>query len=213
MTRFGWSADLPRRPAPSASALERHAGEHAASLDPVVEQPVASRRRARATVGQDGDAAPLELRGLRVLVLVDHVLVDALGHELPGLRLHPGGDERGQVEAGVAVEHQLVVDDLVGDVGAKLAVGDAVSRDRLAFEREERRDGQVVLVDVRDLGVLQGHGVHLVLGFLPLLSSAAPSACVRGGAQARRAPFDLPRSRVAPGVCPPTGRRRSRYAW
>ena len=33
------------------------------------------------------------------------------------LRLHPGGHERGQVEPGAAVEQQLVLDQLVGDVG------------------------------------------------------------------------------------------------
>jgi hypothetical protein len=42
----------------------------------------------------------LDLRRLRVLVLVDHVLVEALGHQLVGLRFHPGGDERGRVQAG-----------------------------------------------------------------------------------------------------------------
>ncbi len=67
-------------------------------------------------MGQDVDAAPLQLRRLGIFVLVDEVLVGALGHELLGLALHPGRDEGGQVEAGVPVEHELVMDDLVGGI-------------------------------------------------------------------------------------------------
>jgi hypothetical protein len=67
-------------------------------------------------VGENVDATRLERRRLRVLVLVDHVLVQALGHQLLGLRLHPCRHERRHVQPGVAVEHQLVVDDLVRDV-------------------------------------------------------------------------------------------------
>ena len=88
-------------------------------------------------------AAHLELRGLRVLVLVDHVLVEALGHQLLGLRLHPRRHERRQVQARVAVEHQLVVDDLVGDVGRHLAVRQPVPRDLGGLEAEERCDREV----------------------------------------------------------------------
>ena len=36
-----------------------------------------------------------------------------------GERVHPGPDERRQVEAGVAVEHGLVVDDLVRRLGQR----------------------------------------------------------------------------------------------
>jgi hypothetical protein len=68
-------------------------------------------------VGEDRNTAPLELGSLRVLVLVDHVLVDALEHQHPGLRLHPGGDERGKVQPGAAVEQELVVDELIRDIG------------------------------------------------------------------------------------------------
>ena len=141
------------------AALEREAAEHGRLARP-------GRRAAGRLVGvgrvpqpaEDVDAAHLELRGLRVLVLVDHVLVEALGHELLGLRLHPRGDERGQVQARVAVEHQLVVDDLVGDVGRQLALGDLVARDVPALEREQRRDGQVFLLFLLCLRVLQRHG-------------------------------------------------------
>jgi hypothetical protein len=48
-----------------------------------------------------------------VLVHVDVVLVDGVHDELVALWLHPGGDEGRQVEPRVAVQHQLVADDLV----------------------------------------------------------------------------------------------------
>ena len=59
-------------------------------------------------VGQHVHAAPLDLRGLRILVLVDHVLVDRQRHQGEKLRLLPRLAERGQVLPGVAIEHQLV---------------------------------------------------------------------------------------------------------
>ena len=69
---------------------------------------------------QNAHAAHLELCRLRVLVLVNHVLVEALGHEPFGLGLHPRAHERRHVEARVPVEHQLVVDDLVGKIWCHL---------------------------------------------------------------------------------------------
>ena len=89
----------------------------AASLDPVVDVPVASSLVGRVPQpAQHVHAAHLDLSGARVLVLVDHVLVERLGHEPLGLRLHPRGHERGEVQAGVAVEHELVVHELVRGV-------------------------------------------------------------------------------------------------
>ena len=41
---------------------------------------------------------------------------------------HPRGDERGEVEPRVAVEHQLVVDELVRDVGVELTFRQRVTR-------------------------------------------------------------------------------------
>ena len=125
------------------AALEREAAEHRRF----------ARARRRATgrlfgIGrvpeatENVDAAHLERGRLRVLVLVDHVLVQALGHQLLGLRLHPGGDEGGEVHARVAVEHQLVVDDLVGDVGGYLTFTQLVSGDP-PLEGEDRRHCQV----------------------------------------------------------------------
>ncbi len=71
-----------------------------ASLEPVVEQPVAASdlsssswllaspagagrgaSRRMPQVGQDVDATPFQFGGLRVLILVDHVLAEALRHQ------------------------------------------------------------------------------------------------------------------------------------
>ena len=141
----GLVGGLPVRFPPLAPApLERHSREH--------------RRLARAgrraagrlvllrsvpEVGEDVDAARLEGRGLRILVLVDHVLVEALGHQALGLGLHPRRHERGHVQTRVAVEHQLVVDDLIRDLRRQLALGELVPRDPLGLERVERGDQEV----------------------------------------------------------------------
>ena len=97
---------LPGRPARLLpAALQRQAAEHA----PLG---AAGGRRADALrgvrrvpqVGEHPHAARLDLGGLRVLVLVDHVLVERRRVEAVGLLVHPRGDERREVEAGVAVE-------------------------------------------------------------------------------------------------------------
>ena len=101
------------------------------------------RLRRMPEVGEDVHAAHLDLGRLRVLVLVDHVLVEALGHQLLGLRLHPGRHERRDVQARVAVEHQLVVDDLVRDVRGHLAVGQPVPRKLGGLQAEVGCDREV----------------------------------------------------------------------
>ena len=79
-------------------------------------------------VGEHLPAAGFDLRGAGVLVLVDHVLVRRLQRQAVGVIVHPGADEGGQVEAGVAVEHRLVVDDLVGGFRQRFASGQAGAR-------------------------------------------------------------------------------------
>jgi hypothetical protein len=71
---------------------------------------------------QNLDTPHFDRRGLRVLVFVDHVLVETFGHQLLGLRFHPRRHEGGEIHARVAVQHQLVVDDLISDVGRHLAL-------------------------------------------------------------------------------------------
>ena len=80
-------------------------------------------------VGEHGDAAGLDLGGLRVLVLVDHVLVERGGVQPVGLLVHPGGDEGGEVEPGVPVEHDLVQHDLVRRLRQHLPLGQPPLRD------------------------------------------------------------------------------------
>ena len=117
---------------------------------------------------QDVDAAQLQLCGLRVLILVDHVLVEALGHESLGLRFHPRADERRQVEAGVPVQHQIVMNDLVGDVGWQLVGSKRFRGDAFGLNVKEGGGAQFPVRGLRSLGMLQGP------------SGTAPRVDVRG---------------------------------
>ena len=54
---------------------------------------------------EDVHAAHLELGGLRIFVLVDHVLVEALGHQPFRLGPHPRAHEGREVEPRIPVEH------------------------------------------------------------------------------------------------------------
>ena len=82
-------------------------------------------------VGEHVHAAPLDLGRLRVLVLVDHVLVDRQVHQPVDRRFLPRLAERGQVLTGVAVEHELVGNDGEGVVGVPLLGGEAILGRRL----------------------------------------------------------------------------------
>jgi len=66
----------------------------------------------------DVHAPSLDLGGLRILVLVDHVLIRRLGHQRSRRRRHPRRYERRQVQARAAVEQQLVRNQVVRDLGA-----------------------------------------------------------------------------------------------
>src|SRR6185295_11690776 len=89
------------------------------------------------------------------------VLVEALGHQLFGLRFHPGSDECRYVQTGVAVEHQLVVNHLVGDIGRELLLREKMARDLCALEREQRWHGQILSGRNRNLRVLECHALPL----------------------------------------------------
>ena len=52
--------------------------------------------------------------GHGVLILIDEVLRDVLHHELIRLLRHPGVDKGCKVEGWVAVEGQLIADQLIG---------------------------------------------------------------------------------------------------
>ena len=66
-------------------------------------------------------AACFDLGGLGVFILVDHVLVEALVHQLVDLGLRPGLAESRQILPGVTIEHQLVMDHAIGVTGSMLA--------------------------------------------------------------------------------------------
>ncbi len=89
-------------------------------------------------VGEDVHAARLDLRRLRILVLVDHVLVDALVHQLTDLGRDPGRAEGREVLPRVAVEQQLVVDERVGDRRSDALLGHAPLR-QLSDSTDPRR--------------------------------------------------------------------------
>src|SRR5215218_11374492 len=84
-----------------------------ASLEPVVEHPVAEsvlgefHRWLNMLTQRLSSSAVCGYSSLSI------ILVEALGDQPISLRLHPCGHERREVQAGVAVEHELVVDDLV----------------------------------------------------------------------------------------------------
>ena len=110
-------------------------------------------------IGHHVHAPPLDLGGLRVLVPVDHVLVDRQRHERQDLGFLPRLAERGQVLPGVAIEHQLIGHQLERVPGQR------------SLRREPvlgHRPGQIpageyaVLELVTDgLAVVQCHGQHL----------------------------------------------------
>jgi hypothetical protein len=61
-------------------------------------------------VGEHPDAALLDLRGLRILGMVDVVAVQVLGDDPLRFGLHPRRHERRQVAVRDAVEHELLAE-------------------------------------------------------------------------------------------------------
>ena len=82
-------------------------------------------------VREHGDAPVLDLGGLRIFVLVDHVLVDAVIEELMDFRLDPRLAERGEVLARVAVEEELVANRLVDVLRVPLVAGKMFFREHV----------------------------------------------------------------------------------
>ena len=98
-------------------------------------------RRVEQPSGHRHDALVDDL-ALRILVLVDQVLRQRLGGEPVGMRLHPARDERRQVQCGVAVEVELVVDQLPRalcghPLGRKPVFGDLVREGAIGVGRKE----------------------------------------------------------------------------
>ena len=83
-------------------------------------------RPKRATGGRSCSRPALELRRLRILILVDHVLIRRLCHQLGGVGRHPSRHERSQVQAGAAVEQQLVRHEVISHPGPSPLLGKLV---------------------------------------------------------------------------------------
>jgi hypothetical protein len=103
-----------------------------ASEDPWVRAPVVS--PGAEEVGEHADAALLDLRGLRVLGVVDEVAVQVLGDHPLGIGLHPRRHERRQVALRDAVEHELLVDQPHRIDAGHPVLGQPVVRRRLEQE-------------------------------------------------------------------------------
>ena len=82
-------------------------------------------------MGDHVDTPILNLGGNRVLVHVDVVFIDGVHDELVAFGLHPRGDEGCQIETWVAIQHELVVDDLKGGLLGHGALGDGEPRSRV----------------------------------------------------------------------------------
>ena len=128
MMRFGVSVDFPlARWRLRQFHLSARPPSMAASLEPVVEQPMVLAASGEFhKIGEHVDAALFDGRGLRVFILVDHVLVGGLVHDLLDFGFDPGGAEGGEILLRVAVEDELIVDGLVDGLRVLLRFGELV---------------------------------------------------------------------------------------
>ena len=104
-------------------------------------------------------AALFDRGRLRILILVDHVLVGALGHELLHLRLNPGSAKGRKILLRIAVEHKLIVDGLIDRLRILRRLGKLVrlSAGVVGFRFDCAGGGGGKL-----FGVVQGHGGNLL---------------------------------------------------
>ena len=127
--RLGFSVGLPAaRRASCQRRLSASPPSMHASDEPIVDVPMALRARGVPEAGDHRPAARLDRGRLRVLVLVDHVLVGRSRSTAWSRTAHPRADEGREVQARVAVEHRLVVHDLVRRPRIHLGFGDRQAR-------------------------------------------------------------------------------------
>ena len=94
-------------------------------------------------VRQHPDAALLDLRGLRILSVIDEVPVQVLRNHALRLGLHPGRHERREISHRDAVEHQLLADQAHGVPGQhallwELVVGCGLEQEAVSVFARER---------------------------------------------------------------------------
>ena len=113
-------------------------------------------------------AATLKLGRLRIFILIDHILIRRFRHQTGGIRRHPGRDERSQVQAGAAVEQQLVRHHVVrhpcpGAVLGKLVTGQTA---KLLLLHHRGGSRAAAVADLRSAGL--SRGTHVGLPFVRL---------------------------------------------
>ena len=106
-------------------------------------------------IGEHVDAALFDGRGLRVFILVDHVLVGGLVHDAADFGLDPGGAEGGEILPRVAVEDELIVDGLVDGLRVLLVYGELVGLILVVQDFGLELAGRA---GFEFFGVVQGHG-------------------------------------------------------
>ena len=82
-------------------------------------------------VGQHANTARFDFRHLRIFVAVHHIFVETFVHQFVDLWLDPGLAEGGKILAGIAIKEQLIVDELVRNVGIVAGDGECVLGQRL----------------------------------------------------------------------------------
>jgi hypothetical protein len=87
------------------------------------------RIRGMPEIGNDLETAFLNLSGLGIFILINHIFFRTFLHQPPRLRLHPGAHKSGQVEPGIAIEHQVIVDQLITQIGAQALFRQAIAGD------------------------------------------------------------------------------------
>src|ERR1700722_5378785 len=105
-------------------------------------------------IGEHVDAALFDCRGLRIFILVDHVLVGGLVHQLLDFSFDPGRAESGEILLGVAVEYELIVDGLIDPLRVLFRLGELVAPGPFVMNVELDLAGGC---SFKFFGVVQGH--------------------------------------------------------
>ena len=80
-------------------------------------------------VGENPQTTLFEFGGLRVLILINHILLGTLLHQLERLGLHPGTHKGGEIQTCIAIQHQVIVHQLVGQISRQPCITQAIPGD------------------------------------------------------------------------------------